>query len=97
MNLAAVGANRTSAEQRIVGRHFLHLRDHGAAVVRITAERFQCLEVMDQRGIDAGLDHRRRVLLVLFVEALGEGAGLVVHVPVKGLGEVQALRDLQSE
>ena len=97
VDLAAVGADRALAEQRIVGRHFLHLGDDRAAVMRIAAERFQRLEVMDQRGIDAGLNHGRRLLLELLVEALGEGAGLVVHVPVEGLGEVQALRDLQPE
>ena len=79
-----------------VGGQFLHLGDHGAAVMRVTAERFQRLEVMDQRGIDAGLHHGGRTLLVLLVEALGEGAGLVVGVPVERLGEVQALRDLQA-
>ena len=30
-------------------------------------------------------------------EALGEGAGLVVQVPVEGLGEDQALRRLEAE
>ena len=30
-------------------------------------------------------------------EALGEGAGLVVHVPVEGLGEDQPLRRRQAE
>src|SRR6266404_4438050 len=59
--------------------------DHGAAIMRVAAERFQRLEVMDQRGVDAGLHHGRRVLLVLLVEALGEGAGLVVHVPIERL------------
>ena len=34
---------------------------------------------------------------MLGAEALGEGARLVVEVPIKGLGQVQALRLLQAE
>ncbi len=63
----------------------------------IAADRFQRLEVMDQRGVDAGLHHGRRVLLEPLHEALGERAGLVIHVPVERLGEVQAMRDVEAE
>src|SRR5437016_1195548 len=35
VNLAAVDANRALAEQRVVGWHFLHLRDHLGAVVAL--------------------------------------------------------------
>ena len=43
---AAVGAQRALAEQRIVGRHFLHLGDDLGAVMRIAAERFHRLQIM---------------------------------------------------
>src|ERR1700722_2367516 len=46
MDAAAVGFDRTLAEQRIVGRHRLHLVDDLDAVMRIAAERFQRLEIM---------------------------------------------------
>ena len=97
MDLAAIDADRALAEQGIVGRHFLHLGNDRAAVMRIAAERFQRLEIMDQRRVDAGLHHGRRVLLEPLHEALTEGAGLVVHVPVERLGEAQAMRDVEAE
>ena len=60
---AAVGAQRALAEQRIVGRQFLHLGDDLGAVMRIAAERFHRLQIMQHHGVVAGLGHRgHRVL-----------------------------------
>ncbi len=60
MDRAAVGLDLALAEQRIVGRDRFHLVHDLDAVMRIAAERFQRLEIMDQAGIDAGLDHGRQ-------------------------------------
>ena len=66
--------------------------------MRIAAERFQRLEIVAHARIDARLHHgRHRVVLHLLREPLGERPGLVVHVPVEGLGEVQALRGFQTD
>ena len=48
MNLAAIRADRTLAEQRIVRRQFLHLRHHLGTIMRIAAEGVERLEIMDQ-------------------------------------------------
>ena len=57
VNLAAVGADRALAEQRVVGRHFLHLGDDGLAV-GLALQRVDRLEVMQHRGINARMDLR---------------------------------------
>ena len=51
---------------------------------------------MHGRRVQPGLDHGRHVA-DLVVEALGEGAGLVVHVPVERVGDDQALGCLGAE
>src|SRR5580704_15690269 len=56
VNRAAVGADAALTEQRIVGRHFLHLSDHGLAVGG-AFERSDGLQVMRNLSIDAGLTH----------------------------------------
>jgi DHA1 family tetracycline resistance protein-like MFS transporter len=95
---AAVGADRAVAEQRVVGREFLHLGHHLGAVMRITAECFQRLQVMRDSRIVASLRHRRLGMVgCLFLEFCRPSAGLVVQVPVEGLGEGQALCGLQAE
>src|SRR5579862_8032576 len=60
VDLAAVDADIAFAEQRVVGRHLLHLGDHGFAVgcAFESGDRFQ---VMQGRGIDAGLVHAREL------------------------------------
>src|ERR1039457_984880 len=62
MDDAAVGAHAALAEQRIVGRHRLHLRYHGLAVGR-TLERGDRLQVVQDAGINAGMVHSR-ILIV---------------------------------
>src|SRR5882757_1632741 len=66
--------------------------------MRIAAHRLKRLEVVHQAGIDARLHH---AWLSLALGAIGEAfskrTGAVVEVPVKGLGEVQTLRDVQTE
>ena len=95
---AAVGAQRALAEQRIVGRHLLHLGDDLGAVMRIAAERVQRLQVMQHGGIIAGLRHRRhRVVGRPSPGSASTRRGSVVQVPVEGFGEGQALRGLQAE
>jgi TonB family protein len=44
MILRPSGADRAFAEQGVVGRHFLHLGDHGAAVMRIAASASSALK-----------------------------------------------------
>src|SRR5215475_12939107 len=56
VNFAAVETDAAGAEQRIVGRQRLHLRDHGLAVSG-AIERNHRLEVVRHRGVDASMDH----------------------------------------
>ena len=65
----AVGADHALAEQRIVGRQFLHFGDHFGAVVRIAAERLERFEIMNERRIDAGLHHRIRLVAWFFMRS----------------------------
>src|SRR5262244_2084353 len=87
VDLATVDANSPLAEERIVGRHLLHLGDDLGAVVAL--ERLDGLQVVQRPRVYARVDHRGMDLPVTLGEALGERARLVVHVPVKGLGEGQ--------
>ena len=54
------------------------------------------VEIVDDRGIDAGLPHRRH-LIGLGEEALRPGAGLFVHVPVERRGQHQPLGGFEAE
>src|SRR5215218_7999633 len=56
VDLAAVGADRALAEQRVVGRNFLHLRDNRFAI-RTLLQRRHSFEIMQRSGIDARLHH----------------------------------------
>ncbi len=94
VDLAAVGADRAFAEQRVVGRHRLHLVDHGLAV-RVALERLDRLQILQHPGIDAGLHHGRHLARPFLLPALGEGAVGVVHVPIPSLGHDEALRRRQ--
>src|SRR5664280_1649936 len=97
MQLAAVGADGALAEQRIVGRQFLHLRHHRLAVGR-ALQRGDRLEVVRDAGIDAGLYHGRELARrgTFRLPALGPGPVGVVHVPVPGFRQSEALRGLQT-
>src|SRR5829696_7980325 len=54
------------------------------------------LEVLGHGRVGAGLDHVRHAAGAL-LEALGEGAGLVVEIPVVAFRQHEPLRRLQSE
>src|SRR5439155_12229963 len=64
VDLAAILADRALAEQRIVGRHFLHFRDDLWAIMVIAAHGFERLEIVNQTRIDAGLHHARLRLVL---------------------------------
>src|SRR5207245_4059672 len=85
MDLAAVDTNRPLAEERIVGRQLLHLRDDLRALVAL--QRLDGLQVVQYSGIDAGVDHRGMDLTIALREPLGERARFLVHVPVERLVE----------
>ena len=74
----------------------LHLGDDGPAV-GIALERLDRLQVVDDRRVDAGVHHGRKSARPLRPPALGEGAIAVVHVPIPGLGQDEALRGLQPQ
>ena len=95
MDLAAVDANRALAEQRIVGGRLLHFRDYFGAVIAL--ERLDRFQVVDQRRVDAGVDHRRMDALVALGEALGKRSRLVVRVPVERVGDDQPLRSREAK
>src|SRR3977135_3629067 len=96
VDLAAVGPDGALAEQWIVSRHLLHLGDHRLAVLRA----FECrdrLEVMRDARIDAGLHHGWELTRPLPMPALGPGAVGIVHVPIPGLRQGEALRRRETE
>ena len=95
MDLAAVHADRPLAEERIVGGRLLHLGDDLGPVVGLG--RLHRLEVVQGGRVHAGVDHRGMDAAVALGEALGEGPGLVVGVPVEGLGEDQPLGLVEPE
>src|SRR5204863_1080450 len=66
MDLAAVGADHAFAEDRIVGRQLLHLRDDLRTVVAL--ECLHRLEIVQHRRVDAARRHGRLGLTT----ALGE-------------------------
>ena len=71
MDLAAIGSDDAFSEQRVVGFHRLHLGDDGLAV-GVAFERSDGLEIVGHRLIDAGLHHRKHVVLELRSEPLRE-------------------------
>ena len=98
MNGAAVRLDAALAEQRVVGRQFLHFGDDLGAIMRIAAERFQRLEVMQQARIDPGMHHgRHAVIFHALLKSLREGPARVVEVPVERFGEIEALRGVETE
>jgi len=85
MQLAAVLANRTLAERVIIRRHRLHARDR-----RRTVGLGLCgthvgrnLQVVQRRGVVAGMAHAGTHVRHLRPQALGECALAVVEVPVE--------------
>ena len=94
MDHAVVLAQLAVAQEEVGHVHLLHRRDHRHSVVR--AGRLDRLEVVHGRRVDARVDHARH-LLHLLEEALGERAVLVVHVPVKAVGQQHALRRVQAQ
>src|SRR5215813_8659085 len=96
VDLASVGAHGALAEQGIIGWKLFHL-GHDGATVAIGLERLDSFEIVRDRRIDSGLDHGREFSGALGLPSLGPGAVVVVHVPIPGLGEGEALRRRQAE
>ena len=97
MDLAPVGANDALAEQRVVGRHRLHRRHNGLAIGG-AADLVHGLQVMQHRGIDAGLHVIGIVLLrMTFGKTFCESARAVVQIPVEWIHDLRALRRLEAE
>src|SRR3954454_1994227 len=95
MDVAAVGADRALAEDRIVERLALQYRHDLVGVVRAgLLDRF---EIAPGRRIEPGLNAGRHPAAEFLCEALREGAAPVALVPVERLGQVEALRLLQPE
>jgi hypothetical protein len=90
----AVLADLSVLGEEVVDRRRLHLRDNRLGLVGLRLA--DGLEVVGDRGVDAGLRHRRHRLAPL-EELLRPGARLVVEVPVEAVGEEQPLRDLEAE
>ena len=96
MHLAAVGADRALAEQRIVCWRCFHLVDDGLAVLGVS-ERFNGLQVVQCGSIVAGLIEGRVFAVVGGSKGFCEGAVAIVEIPIPGIGEGQPLRRLQTE
>jgi len=93
MDRPAVLANHGVTEQRIVVAGRLHGVDNLRAIRR-RANLGDRLEIVEHRGVHAGLNHCRIFAAVMGSEALRECPGLVVEVPVECGGQRQALRGL---
>src|ERR1700722_18722303 len=94
VNHQIVLAQFTVASEEILDRLFAHLRRDlerivGAAVL-------DGVEIIHDRGIDAGLPHRRHPVHLGEI-AFRPFAGLVVHVPVERRRQQQYLRRLKPE
>ncbi len=91
--------DRAVAEGVVIGRHRLHAGDGGLAVRlgRGHPEVGDGLQVVQRRTVAAGMVHAGQVVRRLGADAVGEGAGAVVQVPVEGLGQHQPLRGLQPQ
>src|SRR5690606_7615066 len=96
VHLATVDADATLADERIVGRHFLHLCvDLVAGLIR--SECVDSLEVMHDARIEARLRHRRTAVPEAVTPTLRPCAGFLVPVPVECAGELQALSGFEAE
>ena len=95
MQFATVFAHAAFAEQNVVsGQVFHFLGDLGAVIGFAGINGF---EVMQHTRVHTGLVHGRVFAAIQCSKTLGPCAGLVVQVPVKGFGQVQALCFLQSQ
>src|SRR4029453_10372365 len=97
VDFPAVFANGSFSEQRIVGWHRLHGRDHGTAVGR-GAHPFDRFEIVQYTGVDTGLHMIWHHLFWMpFLITFRPYAALVIHVPIPCVKCGQALRGLQSD
>src|SRR5580698_395468 len=96
VNLAAVSADIALAEQRILGRYFLHLADDGLSVI-FGLQGGDGLEIVQGRGVIACLIHAWEFSGHLGLPAFCPGTAVIVHVPIECLGKNEALRNLQTE
>jgi hypothetical protein len=80
--------------EEVVDRHRPHLLRHPRRFVG--ADRLNRPQVMHARRVQTSLDHGRH-LADPFVEAPGEGARLVIHVPVEGIRDNQTLGRLDAQ
>src|SRR5258706_5040495 len=96
VQLPAIGADRSLAEQRIIRRQLLHLVHDSLAVGR-AFEGIHGAQVVKNDAIDAGLHRCGIAIPVSRSEALTPGPWRFVQIPIERLGELQALRDFQSK
>src|ERR1700723_2039188 len=97
VKLPAVGTDRPFAKKRIIRRQLLHLVDDGFAVGRSAVQRIDRSQIMQGRAINAGLQSGRIAVVAARNEALAPCARLVIEVPIKRLGELQALSNFQAQ
>src|SRR6185295_8315542 len=92
VDLAAVLADRPLAEQRIVGRQFLHLGDDRLAVGS-ALQGGDRLEIVQHAGVNARLHHGRELARTAALRrpTLAPGPIGIVLVPIPRLGQRQAL------
>ncbi len=97
MQLAAVLAHAAFSEQRVIGGHRLHRRDHGLAV-GCTADLVDRLEIVEHRGINPGLHVVRHDMLGMpFLEATRECPRCFRHVPIERHQQQDALRSFEPQ
>src|SRR5580704_14738738 len=96
MNLAAIGADRALAEQRVVCWHLLHFGNDNLAI-RGALKFGDRLQVLRDRRVNAGVNHSREFAGMLGLPALSPRAVSIIHVPIPGFGQHEALRYLQTK
>ena len=99
MDHAAVRAHRALTINRVVGRvgfHPIHHRS-AAGLGLVRPKRDDRFQVVRHRGILSGVHRSRRAAVHPRHVAFGEGAGVVVQVPVERLGQQHALCCRQAD
>src|SRR5262249_32585051 len=95
VNLAPIDAHLALAPEAVLGRQFLHLRDHRPAV-GMTTERLDRAQVVDHGRVDSdyGIAGHAAEGGEVFARECPIG---VVLVPIPGIGEDEALGGLEPE
>ena len=99
MDLAAIGADAAAAKALVLGGDRLHLGNRAGAIglQRRHAHLLGGLQVVQYRRIIAGMHHRRAAAWHTGNELVGKRAAALIQIPIKALGQRQALAHVQPQ